>query len=450
MVGSDELCMMTAGEALAAFRARRLSPVELMQAVIARVEQVNPTLNAFTYTFFERALAQARRAEAKYLKSDGRPRPLEGIPVAIKDLHAVKGEITTFGSKAFANNRPDHTAPTVARLLRAGAILHARTTTPESPSGTTYSALWGVTRNPWNTAYQPGRILRRGGSSARDRHDHARRRHRRRRLDPDPRFGVRIDRLQAAVRAQPARSRFPARDDPPFRPAHPCRRRCRAHAERDVGARMRRIPARSGPAFASPKTWPGSRGWRVAVSLDLGYKTIDPEVERNTRAAADVFRGLGCDVEDIALGWNSGVLDAFLTHSEALYAGMFGHLLPRWRFEMDPFLVDVIERGMRLDAARAYRVNLVRGEMYRQLSPILDKLPCVDLPDPRRAVGADRAQQYGLRSAHRRDTGAATSRLAPDLPVQSGGRMSGHECPERILQEDRRADGYPDCRPELR
>ena len=156
MVGSDELCMMTAGEALAAFRARRLSPVELMQAVIARVEQVNPTLNAFTYTFFERALEQARRAEAKYLKSDGRPRPLEGIPVAIKDLHAVKGEITTFGSKAFADNRPDHTAPTVARLLRAGAILHARTTTPESPSGTTYSALWGVTRNPWNTAYSPG------------------------------------------------------------------------------------------------------------------------------------------------------------------------------------------------------------------------------------------------------------------------------------------------------
>ena len=156
MSGGDELCMMTAGEALAAFRARRLSPVELMQAVIARVERVNPTLNAFTYTFFERALEQARRAEAKYFKSDGRPRPLEGIPVAIKDLHPVKGEITTFGSKAFADNRPDHTAPTVARLLRAGAIMHARTTTPESPSGTTYSALWGVTRNPWNTAYSPG------------------------------------------------------------------------------------------------------------------------------------------------------------------------------------------------------------------------------------------------------------------------------------------------------
>ena len=236
MVGSDELCMMTAGEALAAFRARRLSPVELMQAVIARVEKVNPALNAFTYTFFERALEQARRAEAKYLKSDGRPRPLEGIPVAIKDLHPVKGEITTFGSKAFADNRPDHTAPTVERLLRAGAILHARTTTPESPSGTTYSALWGVTRNPWNTAYSPGgssggagAALATGMTMLADGTDAGG-------SIRIPASACGIDRLQAAVRAQPARSRFPARDDPPFRPAHPCRRRCRAHAERNVGA----------------------------------------------------------------------------------------------------------------------------------------------------------------------------------------------------------------------
>ena len=106
-----------------------------------------------------------------------------------------------------------------------------------------------------------------------------------------------------------------------------------------------------------PDKMDGIEGWRVAVSLDLGYKTIDPEVERNTRAAAEVFRDLGCVVEDVALGWHSGVLDAFLTHSEALYVGLFGHLLPRWRYEIDPFLVDVIERGMHLDAARAYRVN---------------------------------------------------------------------------------------------
>ena len=363
--------MMTAREALAAFRARRLSPVELMRAVIDRVERVNPTLNAFTYTFFERALEQARRAETRYAKSDGRPRPLEGIPVAIKDFHPVKGEITTYGCKAFADNRPDHTAPTVARLLRAGAIMHGRTTTPESPSGTTYSALWGVTRNPWNTAYSPGgssggaaAALATGMTMLAD--------------GTDAGGSIRIPASACGlIGYKPPFGRNPLDRDVP--------RESILHygpLTRAVGDAALMQNAMSGPHPADPCSlrtrvripdeMAGLEGWRVALSLDLGYKAIDPEVERNTRAAADIFRDLGCVVDEVDLGWHAGALDAFLTHSEALYAGLYGDLLPRWRFEMDPFLVDVIERGMRLDAARAYRVNLVRGEMYGRLAPILD------------------------------------------------------------------------------
>ncbi len=131
-VSSDlELCYLSATEALSKFKTRTLSPVELMRAVIARSEAVNDRINAFTYTFYDRALDQAKRAEARYMKTDGRVRPLEGIPTAIKDFHPVKGEITTFGSKVFETFRPDNTAPTVERLLRAGAIMHCRTRTPE-------------------------------------------------------------------------------------------------------------------------------------------------------------------------------------------------------------------------------------------------------------------------------------------------------------------------------
>ena len=141
-----ELCYLTATEALARFRARTLSPLELLDALIARSEDINPQLNALTYTFYERARAQAKKAEAKYQSSDGRPRALEGIPVAIKDFHPVKGEITTFGSKIFENHRPDYTAPTVDRLLKSGAIMHQRTTSPEfAYSGATHSPLWGIT-----------------------------------------------------------------------------------------------------------------------------------------------------------------------------------------------------------------------------------------------------------------------------------------------------------------
>ena len=69
----------------------------------------------------------------------------------------MKGEITTFGSKIYRDYRPDNTAPTVQRLLDAGAIMHCRTTTPEfAHAGMTASPLWGITRNPWNLDYTPG------------------------------------------------------------------------------------------------------------------------------------------------------------------------------------------------------------------------------------------------------------------------------------------------------
>ena len=158
MASADlDLCYMTATDAIAGFKSKTLSPVELMKAVISRIESVNPKINAITYDYFDRALKQAKDAEARYGKTDGRPRPLEGIPCAIKDFHAVKGEITTLGSRIFENSRPTQTAPTVDRLLKAGAIMHCRTTTPEfAYAGITSSPLWGITRNPWNLDYAPG------------------------------------------------------------------------------------------------------------------------------------------------------------------------------------------------------------------------------------------------------------------------------------------------------
>ena len=153
----NELHYLTASEALTLFKDKKLSPVELMEAVIARCEQVNPQLNAITYSFYDRALDQAKKAEAKYLKVGAKLRRLEGLPVAIKDFHPVKGEITTLGSKVFENFRPDYTAPTVDRLFKAGAIMHIRTTSPEfAYSGATHSPLWGITPNPWNLDYTSG------------------------------------------------------------------------------------------------------------------------------------------------------------------------------------------------------------------------------------------------------------------------------------------------------
>ena len=152
-----DLCYLSATEALAAFKARKLSPVELMAALIARAEAVEPTVNAFPRTYFERALDQARQAEARYMKTDGRLRPLEGIAVAIKDETELKGEITTSGSLIYKDNRDEADALIVERLRRAGAIFHARSAAPEfSCAAFTHSRLWGVTGNPGSPEVTPG------------------------------------------------------------------------------------------------------------------------------------------------------------------------------------------------------------------------------------------------------------------------------------------------------
>ena len=84
-----DLCYLTASEAIARFKAHDLSPVELTQAVIARAEEVEPKINAFTFRHYEEALEKAKAAEARYMKTDGRLRPLEGLPVAVKDLSLI-------------------------------------------------------------------------------------------------------------------------------------------------------------------------------------------------------------------------------------------------------------------------------------------------------------------------------------------------------------------------
>lgn len=142
-----------------------MSPVELLQAYLARAEETKHTVNGFTELYSDEALADARLAEARYGAKSADLRPLEGLPTGIKDENNIKGKITTFGSLIYKDNVATSTTPVVQRLLDAGAIVHGRTTTPEfSSQGFTYTRLWGVTRNPWNLDYTP--ILAGSGSAS--------------------------------------------------------------------------------------------------------------------------------------------------------------------------------------------------------------------------------------------------------------------------------------------
>jgi Asp-tRNA(Asn)/Glu-tRNA(Gln) amidotransferase A subunit family amidase len=162
---ADDLHYLSASEAIARFEARQLSPVELVRAVIERAERVEPKINAFTVTHFERALEQAGEAEKRYGKRGSTPRPLEGLPLAVKDESSIEGDRTTQGSLIFEGQVDTRTSLCNERLLRAGAIVHARSTAPEfSCACVTHSRLWGVTRNPWSLEHTPGGSS--GGSAA--------------------------------------------------------------------------------------------------------------------------------------------------------------------------------------------------------------------------------------------------------------------------------------------
>jgi amidase len=137
-------------------RTRSLSATELLTAVLARIEAVNPSLNAIVTLAAEQAGSTA--AALDQMAAHGSfAGPLHGLPIAIKDLAETDGIRTTYGSPVFATNVPDFDAPHVALLKRAGAVVIGKTNAPEFGAGSqTFNPVFGVTRNPWDPRLTPG------------------------------------------------------------------------------------------------------------------------------------------------------------------------------------------------------------------------------------------------------------------------------------------------------
>jgi aspartyl-tRNA(Asn)/glutamyl-tRNA(Gln) amidotransferase subunit A len=156
---SDEIVYLSAARQAALISARRLSPVELVQAYLDRIDHLDGRLRAYITVTRETALAMARMAEAAVLR--GLPLgPLHGVTFAVKDQFATRGVRTTAGSRLLADNVPDHDATVVARLTAAGAILLGKLNLTEFALGGTIHYPFGQPRNPWNTDHDTG------GSSA--------------------------------------------------------------------------------------------------------------------------------------------------------------------------------------------------------------------------------------------------------------------------------------------
>ncbi|BFM07254.1 amidase [Halioxenophilus aromaticivorans] len=365
---SNELCYLSATKAGELFTSKKLSPVELLQALINRAEQVEPSINAFSFEYFDEAMDAARLAEKSYMK--GSARPLEGIAVAVKDEENIIGKVTTNGSLLLQDNVAQTHSPVVERMLNAGAIIHARTTTPEFSSNTvTHSRLWGVTRNPWNTEYTPGgssggagASLAAGTTTLANGSDIA--------------GSIRVPAsCSGVIGFKPPYGRVP--DESPYNLDTYAHQGPMARTVADCRLFQNVLsgphpfdPASVSPKLTIPDNLENIRGMRIGYSLDLGYFSVDSEVRENTLAAVEVFRHLGATVEEVDIGWNSSCLTTAMTHLHAL----FGSTLQRDCVGREEQLTDYVRyflgTGSSPQPKSVVEANLHAGEMFAQLSKV--------------------------------------------------------------------------------
>lgn len=297
---SVELCYLSATEQLEKFRNRELSPVEVLEAQIARVEQVEPIVNAFPFTYFDEARDQARQAEQAYMK--GIARPLEGLAVAIKDEMSIEGKETCNGSYFLKGYIPTSTDPQPQRLISAGAIVHARTATPEfSFSAVTWSNLNGVTRNPWNPEFTvggssggAGATLAAGTSALA--------------LGSDIGGSIRIPAAQnGVVGFKPPWGRNPEpapwnRDQ--FAASGPMARTLQdAILMQNIIGGHHPDDYCSLPRIELPTAYDDVKGLKIGLCMNLGEFELDAEIEKQVRETAEVLRGLGAEIVEIELDW---------------------------------------------------------------------------------------------------------------------------------------------------
>jgi amidase len=391
---SEDLCYLTATEALKLFKAKKLSPHELMLALVTRAEAVNPVINCFADRYFEEALTHARVSEQLYMRRGAKLRPLEGIPLAVKDAQRVMGKRTTYGSLIFEENIDGASDPMIERLENAGAIIFARTTTPEfCLSGVCYSRLWGTTLNPWNTDYGPGGSS--GGSGAA--------------LaagittlatGTDIAGSIRIPASACGVVGfKPPHGRNP--DGPPanFDRFNHCGPMTRSVADAVL---MQNITA--GPheldhdslrdTVDLPAKGAAIKGMKIAFSIDFGYVPVAEDVRKNTLKALNVFKSLGARVEEVELGWSRETEEIAKHWYDAMH---FGRQTVWWKKTHADLMTDyalrtadAIERNTAIeDIPRAWEAI---HQLYQTLGPILaghDVFICPTLNLPAVKAGHD-------------------------------------------------------------
>lgn len=360
------LCALTATEAVARLRAGDITSLDLVEASIARIEEVDSAVNALPITCFDRARDMARCWRLADCVEN--PKSLCGLPIAVKDYNNVGAVRTTYGSPIFAQSVAAASDATVRQLESNGAIPMAKSNVPEWAGGNTFNPVFGATRNPWDLRMSVGGSS--GGSAAalasgsvwlatgNDLGGSLR--------TPAAFNGV------VGLRPGPGRvprgTRLPAMDTLWVEgPMARCIDDLALMMDASVGYQADDPLSfdQSHVSFVAQLT-AGDAPTRVAFSPDLGIVPMEPEVAQICGAAMRHFTGMGAEVTADTPDF-TGVLEAFQSLRAVLFATLMAPILEQHRAQIAPEIIGNIERGLTIDPAQIFIAERVRIALYQKM-----------------------------------------------------------------------------------
>jgi aspartyl-tRNA(Asn)/glutamyl-tRNA(Gln) amidotransferase subunit A len=379
-------------EVLEALAKRAISPVELMEETLARIDATQETLNAFVeLRDREQLLGEAHAAEERITSGDARP--LEGVPAGVKELEDVEGMTTCYGSIPFKDNIAERDSFQVERLRSAGAIVVGKTNAPEFGfTAVTKNLLYGVTRSPWDLERTPGGSS--GGSSAAIAGG----------LIPlvtasDGGGSIRIPAsFTGCFGLKPSFGRIPIEGDgwvmadivvrgPLTRTVEDAA----LHLDLTVGSHPLDPNSLSHPGLCYREILKHlPPGLRVGFSMDLGHAVVQSDVGEVAHDAARVFAELGHDFEEYEsqapqMGLEWGLLGAF----EML--GMLSPLLPEHESEFGRGFIEGVKSGSRMTPETWTAIKRKREKLNRWCAETFERFDLLLTPtvsyDPPAAKG---------------------------------------------------------------
>ncbi len=373
-MAGNELIRMGATEAVSRLRRREITPLEMVDAAAARIEEVDGKVNALPIRFIEQAREAARRFMDRRPPQNPPRGWLAGLPLAAKDYNDVAGQRTTFGSPIFADTVASASDHTVTTLEASGGIFMAKSNVPEFAGSNTFNPVFGATRNPWNLAMTAGGSS--GGAAAA--------------LASGTQWLAMGSDLGGSLRIpasycgivgmRPSVGRVPRGSGlPAFDPLWVEGPMARNVADLALMLDALAVPHPHDPlampapdvAFTAAVAAPRPPR-RVGFTPNLGLSAVDPEVADTCRAAAMRLGAAGTVVEEACPDF-AGSIDTFQTLRALLFAGLRGELLATERERINPSIIWNIEKGLKLGVDEIIRAERERTALYHRVAAFFDQ-----------------------------------------------------------------------------